>query len=74
MLHSFAIRADSFIADLGLAFNQDFDNPAGFLSEGTTYSTTGFFSYKAMQFLYLKKQWEKFAASRACIEYRIPEF
>ena len=56
-------RKERFMADLGLAFNQDFDNPAGFRSQGTSYATTGFFSYKAMQYLYLKKQWDTFAAS-----------
>lgn len=49
--------------DLGLAFNQDFSNPAGFQSAGTTYNTTGFFSYKAMEYLYLKKEWDTFSGS-----------
>ena len=52
-----------FQADLGLAFNQDFNNPAGFQSEGTTYATTGFFSYKTMQYLYLKQTWTSLSGS-----------
>ena len=49
--------------DLGLAFNQDFSNPAGFQSIGTAYTTTGFFSYKTMQYLYLKQSGEHFSGS-----------
>jgi hypothetical protein len=52
-----------FMLDLGLAFNQDFSNPAGFVNTGTAYNTTGFFSYKTMQFLYLKQAWDSFSAS-----------
>lgn len=52
-----------FMLDFAFAFNQDFDNPAGFQSVGNTYNTTGFFSYKTMQMLYLKQKWENFAAS-----------
>ncbi|SFZ93662.1 Alginate export [Flaviramulus basaltis] len=52
-----------FIADLGLAFSQDYSNPTGFQSVSTTYSTTGFFTYKTMQYLYLKQAWEKFSGS-----------
>ncbi len=54
---------DKFQLDLGLAFNQDFDNPTGFQSVGTAYNTTGFFSYKTMQYLYLKQKWENFSGS-----------
>ncbi|MFC4097195.1 alginate export family protein [Euzebyella saccharophila] len=54
---------DRFMLDLGLAFNQDFSNPAGFQSVGTTYNTTGFFSYKTMQYLYLKQKWDSFSGS-----------
>lgn len=43
---------DGFKADLGLAFNQ---NGAGLV--GTTYTVTG--SYKAFQYLWLHKSWEK---------------
>jgi hypothetical protein len=56
-------RKGSFLVDIGLAFNQDFNNPTGFQSVGTTYNTTGFFSYKTMQYLYLKKQWDIFGLS-----------
>ncbi|KQC30268.1 alginate export family protein [Flagellimonas eckloniae] len=54
---------DKFILDFAFAFNQDFDNPTGFQSVGTTYNTTGFFSYKTMQMLYLNQKWENFAGS-----------
>lgn len=56
-------RKGTFLVDIGLAFNQDFNNPTGFQSVGTTYNTTGFFSYKTMQYLYLKKQWDIFGLS-----------
>ena len=56
-----------FKLDLGLAFNQDFTattgNPGGFQSVGTAYNTTGFFSYKSMQYLHLKQKWDTFSAS-----------
>lgn len=55
--------ADSLMVDFGLAFNQDFDSPSGFQSAGTTYATTGFFSYKTMQYLYARRQWTHFTAS-----------
>lgn len=54
---------DSFKVDFALAFNQDYSNPTGFISEGTTYNTTGFFSYKTMQMLHLSKKWEQFSGS-----------
>lgn len=54
---------NKFMLDLGLAFNQDYSNPAGFVNSGNNYTTTGFFSYKTMQYLYLKQSWEKFAGS-----------
>tara|TARA_R110000868_G_scaffold65868_4_gene196766 strand:- start:1207 stop:2514 length:1308 start_codon:yes stop_codon:yes gene_type:complete len=59
---------DKFIADFGLAFNQDFDaNSAdigGFSNVGNEYvEDPNFFSYKAMQFLYLNQGWEKFSGS-----------
>ncbi len=54
---------DRFLFDFGLAFNQDFSDPTGFQSVGTAYSTTGFFSYKTMQHLYLKHQWNNFSGS-----------
>lgn len=56
-----------FMLDVALAFNQDFNSttgvPGGFQSEGTAYNTTGFFSYKTMQYLYLKQKWDTFSAS-----------
>ena len=54
---------DNFMLDAGLAFNQDQSDLSGFSSVGTSYSTTGFFSYKAMQYLYLKQSWEAFSGS-----------
>ncbi|MBG49660.1 MAG: hypothetical protein CML05_15340 [Pseudozobellia sp.] len=56
-------KKNKFYMDLGLAFNQDFSNPAGFQSIGTAYTTTGFFSYKTMQYLYLKQSGEHFSGS-----------
>lgn len=54
---------EKFMFDLGFAFNQDFDDPAGFQSVGTTYNTIGFFSYKTMQYLYLKQKWDGLSGS-----------
>lgn len=54
---------DSFMMDVGLAFNQDFSDPSGFQSVGTAYATTGFFSYKTMQYLYARKIWNQFTGS-----------
>ncbi|WP_034040081.1 alginate export family protein [Wocania ichthyoenteri] len=56
-------KKGKFIADFGLAFNQDYSHPTGFVSEGTGYNTAGFFSYKTMQYLYLKQAWESFSGS-----------
>ncbi|WP_111708765.1 alginate export family protein [Lutibacter citreus] len=56
-------KKGSFLFDLGLAFNQDYNNPTGFISEGNNYSTTGFFSYKTMQYAYLKNGWDAFSGS-----------
>lgn len=56
-----------FMMDVALAFNQDFSNttgnPNGFQSVGTAFNTTGFFTYKTMQYLYLKQKWDTFFAS-----------
>ena len=52
-----------FLLDVGLAFNQDYSNPTGFQSISTTYNTAGFFSYKTMQYVYLKQSWENFSGS-----------
>ena len=49
--------------DVALAFNQDYSNPTGFVSTGTSYDTTGFFSYKTMQMLHLSKKWDTFSGS-----------
>jgi len=54
---------DKLMLDLGLAFNQDFDNATGFQSQGTAFATTGFFTYKTMQYLYAKQQWEHLSGS-----------
>lgn len=54
---------DKFQLDLGLAFSQDYDNPSGFQSVGTGYNTTGFFTYKTMQYLYLNQSWEHLKGS-----------
>ena len=54
---------EKFQMDLGLAYSQDYDNPSGFQSVGTAYNTTGFFSYKTMQYLYLKENWKNIGAS-----------
>lgn len=54
---------DKFQMDLGLAYSQDYDNPAGFQSVGTAYNTTGFFTYKTMQYLYIKQGWKNLTGS-----------
>lgn len=64
----------NFMFDLGLAYNQDFSNPTGFISEGNAYYTTGFFSYKTMQYAYLKKQWDSFSASLLTLNSGFQEF
>ncbi|MFD1162011.1 alginate export family protein [Hwangdonia seohaensis] len=56
-------KKGKFLTDFGLAFNQDYSHPTGFVSTGTGYNTTGFFSYKTMQYLYLKQAWENFSGS-----------
>lgn len=52
-----------FMLDFGLAFSQDYSNPTGFVNSGTAYNTTGYFTYKSMQYLYLKQAWEHFSGS-----------
>jgi hypothetical protein len=54
---------EKFQMDLGLAFSQDYDDPSGFQSVGTAYSTIGFFTYKTMQYLYLKQAWNNLSGS-----------
>jgi len=56
-------KKDKFMFDLGLAFSQDFDNPTGFQSVGTAYNTSGYFTYKTMQYVYAKQVWENFSGS-----------
>ena len=56
-------NTDKFQLDFGLAFNQDFDNPTGFQSVGNGFFTSGFFTYKTMQYLYLKQKWNNFSGS-----------
>ncbi|MCM8569103.1 alginate export family protein [Gramella jeungdoensis] len=63
-----------FMFDLGLAYNQDFSNPTGFISQGNAYNTMGFFSYKTMQYAYLKKQWDAFSFSLLALNNGFQEF
>ncbi len=56
-------KKDKFLLDFAVAFNQDYSNPTGFVSTGTGYNTSGFFSYKTMQMLYVKQAWENFTGS-----------
>lgn len=49
---------NTFKADVGAAFSQQ-----GQANEGTGFTIQGFFTYKAMQYAYLKKSWEKASAS-----------
>lgn len=56
-------KKEKFMMDIGLAFSQDFDDPTGFQSEGTAFNTTGFFTYKTMQFAYLKQEWANVSGS-----------
>ena len=53
-------KKNKFALDFALAFNQDYSNPTGFISSGTEYATTGFFSYKTMQMLHLSQGWDNF--------------
>lgn len=56
-------KEGKFMFDLGLAFSQDYSNPTGFVNSGTAYNTSGNFSYKTMQYLYLKQTWEHLSGS-----------
>lgn len=56
-------KKEKFMLDLGLAFGQDYSNPTGFVNSGTAYNTSGNFSYKTMQYLYLKQMWERLSGS-----------
>ncbi|MBJ7880404.1 alginate export family protein [Gelidibacter salicanalis] len=51
-------KKDSFMVDIGGAFSQE--QPR---NEGNTFNIQGFFTYKSMQYAYLKKTWEKSSAS-----------
>nr|WP_299488020.1 hypothetical protein [uncultured Allomuricauda sp.] len=49
---------DGFDMDLGFAFSQE-----GQVNDGTAFNIQGFFTYKAMQYAYLKKTWERNSVS-----------
>lgn len=49
--------------DVGFAYNQDFSHPTGFVNTDQLYTTTGFFSYKTMQYIHLKKKFGKSSVS-----------
>ncbi len=51
-------KNETFKADVGAAFSQE-----GQPNEGTGFNIEGFFTYKAMQYAYLKKSWENSSAS-----------
>ncbi|MEI6866086.1 hypothetical protein [Flavicella sp.] len=59
----FKHKSNAITFDLGLAYNQNYDNAAGFVSSGNDYTTTGFFSYKTMQYIHANKKWNNFEAS-----------
>ncbi|MEO9571819.1 MAG: alginate export family protein [Polaribacter sp.] len=67
-------KKDNFMLDVALAFNQDYSNPTGFISSGTAYNTTGLFSYKTMQMLYMKKKWDKMTGSLLLLNNGFQEF
>jgi len=67
-------KKDKFILDVALAFNQDYNNPTGFVNAGTAYNTTGFFSYKTMQLAYLKQSWENLSGSLLLMNNGFQEF
>ena len=67
-------KKDKFTLDFALAFNQDYSNPTGFVSAGTGYNTTGFFSYKTMQMLYLKQAWTNLTGSFLVLNNGFQEF
>lgn len=72
-------KKETFMFDFGLAFNQDFDeitgNVSGFVNTGNEYTENpGFFSYKAMQYVYLKKEWSSFSASLLALNNTFQDF
>ena len=52
-----------FQLDFGLAFSQDHGNPSGFVSTGNIFSTLGAFTYKTMQYVYVKKSYNRLSGS-----------
>lgn len=56
-------KKDKFALDVALAFNQDYSHPTGFVSQGNTYNTSNFFSYKTMQMAHVSQAWENFSGS-----------
>ena len=56
-------KKDKFALDIALAWNQDYNNPTGFISQGNAYNTSGFFSYKTMQMIHASNTWENFSGS-----------
>lgn len=52
-----------FLMDIGFGFNQNQSDISGFRSVGTDFTTTGFFTNKALQYVYLKQNWSSFSAS-----------
>ncbi|WP_100614752.1 alginate export family protein [Confluentibacter citreus] len=56
-------KKEKFMLDLGLAFGQDYSHPTGFVNSGTAYNTSGNFTYKTMQYVYLKQAWENLSGS-----------
>ncbi|PCH69636.1 MAG: hypothetical protein COC06_07075 [Bacteroidales bacterium] len=56
-------KKDKLIIDVGLAYNQDYDHATGYVNSGNTYNTKGFFSYKTMQYAYLKTKGKELSAS-----------
>ncbi|AUS04032.1 alginate export family protein [Pseudotamlana carrageenivorans] len=56
-------KKNDFALDVALAFNQDYSNPTGFISQGNEYNTSGFFSYKTMYMAHLSQKWGAFSGS-----------
>ena len=61
-------KKEKLMLDIGLGFNQDFDsfpaNVQGFINTGNAFlGNPGFFTYKTIQYLYLKQNWDKFSGS-----------
>lgn len=54
----FKYQKDDFLMDLGVAFNQEDQSITG-----TVYRLSGFFTYKTMQYAYLKKEWDNLSIS-----------